>query len=157
MYEWYSDFQLWPSTTIPDHQSIVATLYYHAILIYLSGAFEYYHHWDAHTTPRLSFLEARGHVSTILDLCEVGLRTTNLTGILFFFPLRVAGARARSAKDKSRILEMLGEISRRSFVVAGAFVLDLNTWWELAVSATPSPCDTCQKSVDPSRKLLLED
>jgi hypothetical protein len=61
----------------------------------------------------------------------MALKTTNLAGILFFFPLRVAGARARSVGQRSIILDLLGHISSRSFVVADAFVSDLKSLWEM--------------------------
>jgi len=42
----------------------------------------------------------------------------------------VAGARAVKEDDRAAILQMLAEISTRSFVVAEAFKMDLeNLWW----------------------------
>jgi hypothetical protein len=49
---------------------------------------------------------------------------------LLFFPLRVAGARAACREETSLILEMLKEISRRGFVVANAFTVDLEELWK---------------------------
>jgi hypothetical protein len=59
-------------------------------------------------------------------MTEQALRSTSLAGILFFFPLRVAGARSRSSVvNQARILIMLKEVRKRNFVVADAFVEDL--------------------------------
>jgi hypothetical protein len=128
---WYSDFLKWTAVTARDPQSTIALIYYHATTIFLSGMFDYYHSWYKDPTPTIPLDEVQEHVTAILDLSEVALFTTNLSWLLFFFPLRVAGARARSLEDQRRILTMLGDISRRRFVVADSFVLDLNAWWDL--------------------------
>jgi hypothetical protein len=109
--------------------SVLALSYYHAISIYLSGMFDYRPQFDHISSPSLAHKTIQSHVTGILTNVELGLRTTKLAGIFFFFPLRVAGARATSPWQKATILEMLKEISSRAFVVAGAFVLDMNTLW----------------------------
>lgn len=62
-------------------------------------------------------------------MTEISLKTANLAAVLFFFPLRVAGARVSTARETKLICEMLGEISMRGFVVADAFITDLNSLW----------------------------
>lgn len=123
LHDWYERFQ-----ERNDSWSILAATYYYAISIYLSGIFDYRPQFDHISSPSLSHKTIQTHVTNILTNLELGLRT-NLAGILFFFPLRVAGARAWSTEQKASILGMLKEISSRAFVVADAFVLDLNTLW----------------------------
>jgi hypothetical protein len=130
---WRTNFQLWckdASALIEDSQSILAVIYYHAISIYLSGIFDYRFQFNQIVTPTLSQPRIEHHVDMILSKTQVALETTNLGGVLFFFPLRVAGARATCQGEKTMILEMLKEISRRSFVVADAFKTDLEELWQ---------------------------
>jgi hypothetical protein len=68
-------------------------------------------------------------VDKILSDTKLALNNTNLGGVLYFFPLRVAGARVTSKEEAEGIVTMLKEISKRSFVVAEAFVLDLKALW----------------------------
>ena len=77
----------------------------------------------------------QSHVDGILSTTLEALESTRLAGLLFFFPLRVAGARAVSVEQKANVLGMLKEISRRSFVVADAFVMDLEDNWKLNSAA----------------------
>jgi hypothetical protein len=112
-----------------DSWTILAETYYNAISIYLSGIFDYRPQFDQITSPTLSSSQIQIHADSILSKTEHALRTTRLVGILFFFPLRVAGARAKTLKQRSAILGMLGDISKRSFVVADAFIVDLHTVW----------------------------
>jgi len=79
--------------------------------------------------PKLSPSQIQNHVSSILSEAQRALKTTNLGGVLFFFPLRVAGARVTTKFESDMILTMLEEISKRSFVVAKAFVSDLQSVW----------------------------
>ncbi|EPE33622.1 hypothetical protein GLAREA_06635 [Glarea lozoyensis ATCC 20868] len=113
-----------------DPWIILASTYYHSISIYLSGIFEYRTQFNHSASPTLCPSQIQNHVNAILSNAELALRTTRLVGILFFFPLRVAGARAKTIGQRSKILRMLGDISKRSFVVADAFVADLDGVWE---------------------------
>jgi len=120
------------STKMNDDQMILALIYYHAISIYLSGTFDYHTHWNDHhiPTPMLPPNEIQKHVTVILNMVNSTLEQTNLAGILFFFPLRVAGSRVQSVQQRSEISRMLRHISRRGFVVADAFTVDLEELWE---------------------------
>jgi hypothetical protein len=112
-------------------QMNLALAYYNAISIFLSGIFDYHNHWKDHgiSTATLSDLEIQAHVSAILELVGLGLKEGSLAGILFFFPLRVAGARARTLEQRLEISRLLHLISTRGFVVAQAFVMDLDELW----------------------------
>lgn len=115
---------------VHDSPSLLANIYYHATCIFLSGIFDYrYHHWEGIPTPRLPAVDIQNHVTAILDGSETALNKTNIAGILLFFPLRVAGARARTEVEQQAILSMLHQIERRNFIVAGAFVEDLQELW----------------------------
>jgi len=120
------------STKMNDDQMILALIYYHAISIYLSGTFDYHTHWNDHhiPTPMLPPNEIQKHVTVILNMVNSTLEQTNLAGILFFFPLQVAGSRVQSVQQRSGISRMLRHISRRGFVVADAFTVDLEELWE---------------------------
>jgi hypothetical protein len=130
---WHTNFQKWTleaeSNSSKKGQSILATLYFHAISIFLSGIFDYRREFDHIVAPILSQNHIQYHVDTILSGAQVALNTTNLGGVLFFFPLRVAGSRVTTKGEAGRIVGMLVEISKRSFVVADAFILDLKALW----------------------------
>jgi hypothetical protein len=129
---WYMNFQQWVTDTgscPEDSQSLLALIYYHAISIFLSGIFDYHSEFHHIITPALSRGHIQNHVDNILMNSRKGLKTTNLGGILFFFPLRVAGARVAIKEEADAIVAMLDEISKRSFVVADSFVSDLKSLW----------------------------
>lgn len=132
---WKESAQTWVAGTprkSQDQQMIIALSYYHAISIYLSGIFDYHSHWtDRHiSTPELSSLEIQAHVSAILDMVGKALTEGTLAAILFFFPLRVAGARATTLEQRHEISGLLHLISSKGFVVADAFVMDLDDLWD---------------------------
>lgn len=110
-------------------QNILSLTYYHASSIFLSGIYDYRPDFTLHEVPSLTEDEIQAHVVGILTNADLALRTTTLAGILLFFPLRVAGARTKCDLQKSNILEMFGEITKRSFVVADAFREDLTGLW----------------------------
>jgi hypothetical protein len=112
-----------------DSQMVIAMIYYHTTLIFLSGIFDYHEQFDHVTEPKLTKIEVQRNVSDILILSTAALKKTNLAGILFFYPLRVAGARAKTTEQKSSILAMLEDVSLRNFVVADAFLHDLTQLW----------------------------
>ncbi|KUJ23649.1 uncharacterized protein LY89DRAFT_189536 [Mollisia scopiformis] len=114
-----------------DPWLFLSSIYYHATSIYLSGIFDYRPQFDLLFPASLPFQIIQSHVTHLLIGIHTALDTTNLAGVLFFFPLRVAGARSWSEDQKLSILHMLKEISRRAYVVADAFVLDLNTLWAM--------------------------
>ncbi|KAE9368475.1 hypothetical protein N431DRAFT_512638 [Stipitochalara longipes BDJ] len=121
-----------------DPRSILATIYYHGISIYLSGHFDYRYQFNQIPSPSLPSNDIQVHVQEILERTEEALKTTRLAGILFLFPLRNAGARSRTAVQREKILVMLDGISERSFVVAQAFSEDLKALWEKRLSVSDS-------------------
>jgi hypothetical protein len=130
--DWHSKFQQWSiSTSTPSDntQSILATICFHAISIFLSGIFDYHTQFHHITSPSLPEDQIQNHVDGILLTSETALNTTNLGSILCLFPLRIAGARVTSKERAEMIIAMLNEISRRTFVVAGTIISDLKDVW----------------------------
>jgi hypothetical protein len=117
--------------TKPGIELLVGYVYYHAIKIYLSGTFDYHIQWtwpNAPSAPILAPSQINWHVSEILRISQE-LLILGVSGILLFFPLRVAGARAIDACTKTIILDLLQTTARRGFIVAQAFTLDLSELW----------------------------
>ncbi|KAH1435384.1 hypothetical protein KXX32_008714 [Aspergillus fumigatus] len=132
LHDWYATFQKWSADTgTPAHnpQSILATIYFHSISIYLSGIFDYRAQFNGIPTPTISPAVVQNHVDAILWMAEIALKTTALASVLFFFPLRVAGARVTAAAETESIHAMFRDISARGFVVADAFTADLRSLW----------------------------
>jgi hypothetical protein len=132
---WKSTALTWSATSsmrTADLQMMLATIYHHAISIYLSGTFDYFPYWDeiGIPTPSISSSQVQAHVKAILGMVATALNETNLAGILFLFPLRVAGARAQSLEHRVEIARMLGVITQKGFIVADAFTMDLDELWE---------------------------
>jgi len=68
------------------------------------------------------------HVAEVLRLSQE-LLASGVSGVLLFFPLRVAGARAIDKESRSTILDLLHTTARRGFIVAEAFTSDLSDLW----------------------------
>jgi hypothetical protein len=121
-----------PSAPAEDVQMTLSLIFYNAITIYLSGLFDYFPYW--HERHILSPIILRSEVEERLQMIMTGvdhaLKHTNLAGVLFMFPLRVAGARAKTVEQRSLIEGMLNNISKRGFVVADSFVVDLKQVWD---------------------------
>lgn len=111
---------------------VIAYLYYHAISIYLSGTYDYHTHWTQPGTPTSPILprdQIEEHVAEILSFSQE-LLSRGLAGVLLFFPLRVAGARARRNQEREYIIRLLSETVTRGFIVAEAFEVDLRDLWQ---------------------------
>jgi hypothetical protein len=129
---WQGTFTTWlhlDPTREQDPRSVLAATYYHGISIFLSGHFDYRYQFNHIPSPSLPSNDIQFHVNEILQQTREALKTTRLAGILFLFPLRVAGARARTVVQSARILAMLDGISESRFVVAQAFSENLRTLW----------------------------
>lgn len=110
---------------------LLASVYYHTISIYLDGVFSYHMPFTAAHAPASPILDRTAigdHVANILNLSQE-LLAQGTAGILLFFPLRVAGARASNHGLQTKILILLHTIVQRGFMVASSFVEDLNRLW----------------------------
>lgn len=133
--QWYSDCTTLESLTIDGNKPIsgmrIAHAYFHTISIYLDGIFSYHAPFTSESSPSSPILhrtEIDAHVERILAISDELLHQ-GCAGILLFFPLRVAGARARDQSTRSEILRLLQTIMQRGFMVAQSFVEDLNDLW----------------------------
>lgn len=107
---------------------------YAAISIYLSGVFDYHEYlWANHdiAVPKLQPDEIEEHVQTILTLTERALSISDLSGIVFAFPLRVAGARSKTPAQREAVTKLLKRVER-CYIVAGSFLTDLAERWKLS-------------------------
>jgi hypothetical protein len=141
--QWYAETTLWEQTSRsylecsasqsqPDTELLIAYAYFHSISIYLSGAYDYHEHWtwsDAPRAPILHRSQIEWHVSEVLRISQE-LLGIGISGVLLFFPLRVAGARAVDSLSRTTILNLLHTTVRRGFIVAEAFRVDLSELWE---------------------------
>ncbi|KAH8892645.1 hypothetical protein GQ53DRAFT_719080 [Thozetella sp. PMI_491] len=113
--------------------NLVARIFFAATSIYLSGVFDYDAiHWRAlgiSYIPVLSEDEVQTHVRVILQETNVALGRTDLSALLFLFPLRVAGARSREKWQRECIRNLLRRIEA-DFVVARAFGEELEKVWQ---------------------------
>jgi hypothetical protein len=114
-----------------DVELLVAYIYFNAISIYLSGSFDYHIHWTWPGAPCAPILPRRQidhHVSEILRLSQE-LLGLGVSGLMLFFPLRVAGARAVDVWSRNAILDLLHTTANRGFSVAEVFTADLSDLW----------------------------
>lgn len=112
-------------------EALLARLYYHTISIYLDGIFSYHTVFimtSAPLSPVLKRETIADHVASILLLSHE-LLLHGAAGILLFFPLRVAGARAWDSCTQAEILRLLRTVVQRGFAVALSFVEDLSGLW----------------------------
>lgn len=118
-----------------DNRTTIAKIYLAATSIFLSGVYDYRSIWleTIEATPALprNFIEQ--HVNTILDLTEFAMQETNLSKLLFLYPLRVACSRVWTCEQKDRLRSMFGTI-RKSFAVAHVFVAGIEELWETPMS-----------------------
>ncbi len=130
LHDWEVAANVWKPPTPNDQQMTVAWLFYAAISIYLSGIYDYSHIWadSGILIPTLSVSIIDDHVLSILDITSLAIETKPLAGVLFLFPLRVAGARAYKFEQRLRIKGLLLKIAA-SFRAANAFFSDLEDLW----------------------------
>ena len=115
----------------PSEDILIAHAYYHALSIYVDGTFSYHAPFTsppAPTCPILDRFSIDAHVLCILSTCQQ-LLDRRCAGLVLFFPLRVAGARARDSWSQSEIMRLLVLIAQRGFMVAESFIEDLNDLW----------------------------
>jgi hypothetical protein len=118
-----------------DNRTTIARIYLAATSIFLSGVYDYRSIWlkVVEATPALpqSFIEQ--HVNTILELTEFAMQATNLSKLLFLYPLRVACSRVWTHNQKDRLRSMFGTI-RKSFAVAHVFGSEVEELWRTPIS-----------------------
>jgi hypothetical protein len=130
IYEWHEKMLLQLFQVAPNQYSNLALLYYHALLIFLSGNFDYFPYWANIPAPVLSPAEVLEHLAMILELSDRASLHSNIPGVMLFFPLTVAGARARRADQRSKILNLLDRVFSKGFVVANKVREGLLERWD---------------------------
>lgn len=112
--------------------SLLSRIFLAATSIYLSGNFDYdTPHWKTLgvPTPTLASEETEAYTAEILHHSDLALRTTDISGILLLFPVRVAGARAIHHWQRQCVRTLLLMIGQR-FAVAKPFLEELDELWE---------------------------
>ncbi|KAB5582959.1 C6 finger domain protein [Coniochaeta sp. 2T2.1] len=122
-------------TSTPHEQATLCNIFSAAVSIYLSGIFDYeIEHWQQRweiPVPTVSEDRVQEHLCSILALVELAMRQhTNLSPLLFLFPLRIAGARSCRLWQRERVMVLLAEIGR-FFAVADTFRMELREVWRL--------------------------
>jgi hypothetical protein len=118
IYNWHTQTLLQLAQDGPTEYSNLALLYYHALLIFLSGNYDYFPYWDKIPAPVLSPAEISEHLVAILDLSGEVLSHSKIPGVMLFFPVTVAGSRARRVEQRSKVLNLLDWVFCQGFVVA---------------------------------------
>ncbi|EFQ91153.1 hypothetical protein PTT_12083 [Pyrenophora teres f. teres 0-1] len=131
--EWWEMSNTWQHTSQEfDSELLVGHIYYHAISIYHSGTYDYHIHWTQPGSPNAPVLarsEIDWHTREILRLSRE-LLAYGVAGVLLFFPLRVAGARVQSSREREDILGLLNVVVQRGYVVGDSITSDLAELWE---------------------------
>ncbi|KAH8124900.1 hypothetical protein ACSS6W_005142 [Trichoderma asperelloides] len=112
---------------------LLSRVFFAAISIYLSGIFDYeITHWHniGITPPTLNEETVQMHTNAILGLSTLALDTTNLSPLLFLFPLRIAGARSRTQWQRDWVTRLVTRIGS-GFAVAAAILTELSYVWEI--------------------------
>ncbi|KAK1997849.1 hypothetical protein LX36DRAFT_635448 [Colletotrichum falcatum] len=112
-------------------EMLLSTVYYSATSIYLSGNYDYdLAHWEAMGVG-VQVLDSAGiakHFDAITSTVKEAMRATSLSPLLFLFPLRIAGARAKQRWKQCLVAELLQEVGKK-FVVADAMLTELAKLW----------------------------
>ncbi|OLN86677.1 hypothetical protein CCHL11_03852 [Colletotrichum chlorophyti] len=126
--KWNSISSASPET---GQEVILARTYYSATSIYLSGNYDYdLQHWQAVNVavPILQPEQIVRHFDAIIRFTTKALKCSDLSPLLFLFPLRVAGARARQTPQRRAVMELLCDV-RKQFIVADAMITELEVLW----------------------------
>jgi hypothetical protein len=115
---------------LPGLQYYQTLLYCNTMSIFLFNTFDYYHCWHLDRSPYMSAQEISRHVDQISHLAELILNTPGGSGVLLIFPLRVAGTRADTDVQRSKVLALLDHIARCGFIVANRIRDDLQELWD---------------------------
>ncbi|UNI22373.1 hypothetical protein JDV02_008268 [Purpureocillium takamizusanense] len=119
----------WEGATPTEPFAELANANHRALELFFCRNFTYYDCWLERKVPRLEPRERGAHVEGVLRACEA-VQQSGIPGALLLFPLRMAGANTADAKQKKRILRLLGGIYAQGFVVADRITTDLHEYWQ---------------------------
>jgi hypothetical protein len=74
-------------------------------------------------------MDVSDHLSAILELAEQILSQYKIPGVMLFFPLTVAGSRARDPAQRSQIVSLLDRVFRTGFLVANRVKIGIQDRW----------------------------
>ncbi|KAE9579728.1 hypothetical protein CGMCC3_g4127 [Colletotrichum fructicola] len=117
-------------------ERLLSTAYHSATSIYLSGNYYYdLAHWQGLgvAVPILSASRIEEHFDAIVATVKEALKGSSLSPLLFLFPLRVAGARAKKRQQREAVISLL-QVIRRNFIVADAMLEELRELWTRTIS-----------------------
>ncbi|KAK1598204.1 uncharacterized protein LY79DRAFT_598583 [Colletotrichum navitas] len=115
-------------------EMLLSTVWYSATSIYLSGNYDYdLPHWQAMGVgvQVLDSAEIAKHFDAIILTVKEAMRASSLSPLMFLFPLRIAGARAKQRWQQCLVKELLQEV-RKNFIVADAMLTELAELWSLS-------------------------
>lgn len=109
---------------VSDYESL-AEVYYHTLMLFIARNYMYHGFWQVLPHPKLTADQQRQHISRIVTLLKGLCKDLTISGVLFLFPLRVAGSLATDADTKAQIFQLLDTVHRQGFVVAERVRIDL--------------------------------
>lgn len=113
--------------SVPKPETNIASIYYHAMSIYLSGLCDY-QVLPEDVNLSLQEEEVQHHAESIISRCGKALEAGQISAVLLLLPLRVAGNRCRTWEGCGEILRML-QLIEGVFGVAAAFKGELMGIW----------------------------
>ncbi len=101
-----------------------------ASIAFLCKNFTYYDLWGQTQIPRLTPMDNDKLVADILGLTDELMDKSNIPGILFLFPLRVAGTIVLpESRQRSDLIRVLQRIHVQGFSIAGWVRKDVESLW----------------------------
>ncbi|KND91844.1 hypothetical protein TOPH_03447 [Tolypocladium ophioglossoides CBS 100239] len=119
-----------PYLDLTDAYAQLALTYYHSLELFLARNYTYYSCWHGKTIPSLTHDEIDAHTAAIIDLSQNIIRASEIPGVTLMFPLRMSGAHAAGAQQRSRVLGILGQVYQKGFVVSNRMTVDVRELWE---------------------------
>lgn len=126
----------WHDEVVPyldqtDAYTQLALTYYHSLQLFLARDYTYYSCWHGKTIPSLTQAEIDAHTAAIIDLSHNIMVSSDIPGVSLMFPLRMAGAHAVEAQQRSNVMSILGQVYQKGFVVSDRIAVDLRELWEV--------------------------
>ncbi|POR31888.1 Uncharacterized protein TPAR_07908 [Tolypocladium paradoxum] len=128
IFSWHDE--IIPYTDRADAYTQLALTYYHSLLLFLARNYTYYACWHHKTLPSLTRAEIDAHTTAIIDLSQNIVVASDIPGVTLMFPLRMGGAHAVEAQQRTNVLRILGQVYQKGFVVSDRITVDLRELWE---------------------------
>lgn len=111
-----------------DPERILASTVHSALILYHCRNFSFYSCWTTREIPQLDQEEIDENTSAILTQSQ-SLLDTCIPSVLLLFPLRMAGAHVFLACLQVKVLNILGQIRKKGFIVSDRIETDLREFW----------------------------